>query len=330
MKQKSFWALTLALLLLALPLAGCSACQAQEDLSSDISDLGSSINSALEESADSLDDAASDKDLQEYWDDENTSDSTDNSTPSSGSSQAAMSTDLDQIGTLSSKAQGWGPGKTMDENNRPVEAERFQEKYGKYNADFIGSETEKTVYLTCDEGYENGYTGQILDVLKEKQVTAVFFITMHYAKSNPDLVQRMVDEGHIIGNHSTKHPNFTEISLERAQTELQELQDYMKETYNYDMTLFRFPEGAFTEQMLCLVQSMGYRSVFWSYDYQDWDANKQIGADKACEKLVDALHPGAIYLLHAVSQDNANCLGDVIDIIRSKGYTISPYNLGNS
>ncbi len=328
MKRKSFWALTLALLLLALPLAGCSACQAEEDLSSDLSGIGSSINSQLDESADSLSDAASDKDLQDHWDDENTSDSTENSTHSS--SKAAMSTDLDQIGALSNKAQGWGPGRNMDENNRPVAAEQFQEKYGQYDADFIGAEEEKVVYLTFDEGYENGYTSKILDVLKEKQVSAVFFITMHYAKSNPDLVQRMVDEGHVIGNHSTKHPNFTEISLERAQTELQELHDYMKETYGYEMTLFRFPEGAFTEQMLALVQSMNYRSVFWSYAYQDWDASKQIGADQAYEKLMGALHPGAIYLLHAVSQDNANCLGNVIDSIRSQGYTIATYDLGNN
>ena len=142
---------------------------------------------------------------------------------------------------------GWGPGGPVDENNRPDGATVYQEKYGQYAADFI-RENNQNIYLTFDEGYENGYTDDILDTLQEKGVQAVFFVTMPYVQSEPELVQRMIDEGHIVGNHSVNHPSFPEeISFEECQQEIMELHDYVKENFGYEMSLFRFPMGEFSE-----------------------------------------------------------------------------------
>ena len=215
---------------------------------------------------------------------------------------------------------GWGPGGPVDENNRPDGATVYQEKYGQYAADFI-RENNQNIYLTFDEGYENGYTDDILDTLKEKGVQAVFFVTMPYVQSEPELVQRMIDEGHAIGNHSDTHPCMPEQSVERCEQEIMNLHNKMEEEFGYTMTLFRAPAGEFSERTLAQTQQLGYKSVFWSYAYADWDPNNQIGTDKAYAKVTGALHPGAIYLLHAVSPDNAAILGDFIDYAREQGYT---------
>lgn len=210
----------------------------------------------------------------------------------------------------------------MDDQNRPVGCLQYQEKYGQYNAYFIGDE-EKVIYLTFDEGYENGYTASILDTLQEKGVQAVFFITGDYLDAEPELVGRMIAEGHAVGNHSENHPSFPGISPEKQREELATLAKKMEENYQYKMTLFRPPCGEFSERMLANVQDFGYTTVFWSYAYKDWDPESGIGAEAACEKAVNALHDGAIYLLHAVSSDNAEMLGDFIDEARAKGYTFS-------
>lgn len=242
-------------------------------------------------------------------------------------STTAMSTDFEKIGALENTAVTWGPGVQVDENNRTLGSIQMQEQYEKYCAYFIAPETSDKVYLTFDEGYENGYTSVILDVLKEKQVSAVFFVTMDYVKTQPELVQRMIDEGHIVGNHSTHHPNFTAISPEKGMEEIKELHDYMLENYSYQMTLFRPPEGAFSVQSLSLAQSMGYQNVFWSFAYADWDPNNQVGYDAAFERTTKFIHPGAIYLLHAVSKDNSQILGPLIDEIRARGLTVAEYDL---
>lgn len=224
------------------------------------------------------------------------------------------------LSSLSNQKQGWGQGVQVDENNRPLSPITFQEKYGKYDAYFIG-EDEKVLYLTFDEGYENGYTPQILDTLKEKQVPAVFFVTLDYVKSQPELIQRMIDEGHVIGNHSDKHPSFPDVSAQRCEQEIRNVDQYLADQFGYTgMNLFRPPAGEFSERVLAQVQSLGYKTIFWSYAYKDWDPNNQMGADKALEKVNGALHNGAIYLLHAVSKDNAEILGNFIDEARSQGY----------
>lgn len=215
--------------------------------------------------------------------------------------------------------QGWGQGRQVDSDKRPVSCTQFQSRYGKYSAVFIGDNTKK-IYLTFDEGYENGYTSKILDSLKEKMVPAVFFVTYDYAKRNHDLVQRMIHEEHVVGNHSYTHPSMPTLSLSKASDEITKMHSYVKENFNYTMTLFRPPMGEFSERTLALAQSLKYKSVFWSFAYVDWNPQQQIGKDKAYKKVVSGLHNGAIYLLHAVSKDNAEILGSFIDKAKEEGY----------
>ncbi|MCI7276042.1 MAG: polysaccharide deacetylase family protein [Cuneatibacter sp.] len=213
-----------------------------------------------------------------------------------------------------------------DEFNRPTGCISYQTAYGSLNADFLKG-TTNTIYLTFDEGYENGYTPQILDVLKEKNVRAVFFITMPYAKSQPELVQRMIDEGHVVGNHSNTHPadGMPSLGLDAAREDVMSLHNYVKENFDYDMYLFRCPAGIFSQQFLALNQSLGYRSVFWSFAHRDWVTDDQPDQAETLQKVVSQLHPGAIYLLHAVSSTNTAILGDFIDQARAAGYTFGYY-----
>lgn len=238
-----------------------------------------------------------------------------------------MSGEFAGMAGLSCEQVPWGPGTNFNADGKPTACVMLQEDYGSYDADFVrtGEEFENKVYLTFDEGYENGYTGAILDVLREKGVSAVFFITLPYAKSEPELVQRMIDEGHVVGNHTAGHPNMTTLPPEDAYDEVAELHEYVEENFGYSMYLFRFPEGAFSEQKLALLQKMGYRSVFWSFAYKDWDPNDQMDTQKAFDKVTGSLHSGEIFLLHAVSATNASILGDVIDCVRNAGYTFEVY-----
>lgn len=143
---------------------------------------------------------------------------------------------------LKRRSAGLGPGGPVDSENRSQGAVAYQEKYGKYDAYFIAPSSEK-IYLTFDEGYENGFTADILDTLKEKGVHAVFFVTLPYVKEQPELVQRMIDEGHIVGNHSNKHITYPSLSLEEAKEDLMSLHQYMLDTYQYKMTVSVSPRG---------------------------------------------------------------------------------------
>ena len=238
----------------------------------------------------------------------------------------AMSADFSQIGALEGEKKGWGPGGPVDSENRPNGATYYQQLYSEYDAYFIAPSRNK-VYLTFDEGYENGYTAPILDTLKEKGVRAVFFVTLPYARSQPELIKRMIDEGHTIGNHSSKHLSFPEMPLEDAAADIKELHEYMKANYGYEMWLFRPPMGEFSEQTLALAKSLGYKSIFWSFAYRDWLVDDQPLTLEALNHVVSKCHPGAIYLLHAVSQTNAEILGDIIDQIHAKGLTCAAWDI---
>ncbi len=232
--------------------------------------------------------------------------------------------DLSSLSSLDTSRKDWGPGLNMDENNRPTGATSYQDLYGKYQAWFV-AENQPKVYLTFDNGYENGLTAPILDTLKEKNCPAVFFVTLSYAQNNPELIQRMISEGHIIGNHTANHPDMPTISLEKQVNEVMTMHNYLKENYNYDMYLFRYPAGAFNEQSLGLLQAMGYQSVFWSFAYKDWLTDAQPDPAESLALLNKRMHPGAIYLLHAVSKTNSQILGDFIDQTRQNGYEFAKF-----
>jgi delta-lactam-biosynthetic de-N-acetylase len=227
------------------------------------------------------------------------------------------------VDSLDTSVRDWGLGKSRDDAGRPMDAVNAQEKYGAYNALFLG-EREDAIYLTFDEGYEYGFTESILDTLQEKDAKAVFFVTEHYAESEPELVQRIIDEGHVLGNHSSSHPSegLTSLSKEEQENEVMENHNYVLEHFGYSMYLFRYPAGRFNERSLAIVSNCNYKSVFWSFAYVDYDVNSQPDPAQSLAKLKERLHPGAIYLLHAESETNASILGDLIDYIREQGYSL--------
>lgn len=235
--------------------------------------------------------------------------------------------DLKALSKLPSKSYSWGQGTNMDEQNRPVSAVEYQELYGKYDADFVKETEDKEIFLTFDEGYENGYTSKILDALKAADCPAVFFVTMDYVKKESALVERMIQEGHVVGAHSVTHPSagIPSLSLEEQEQEIVQLHEYVQENFNYSMYLFRFPAGIYSEQSLALLQQLGYRSVFWSFAYADWDPDNQMEEAAALKKVKDRIHNGAIYLLHAISATNAAILEDFVAAAREEGYHFVKY-----
>ena len=222
------------------------------------------------------------------------------------------------LDSLSTEKVVWGHGK-IENHQKPAEPLSLDTKYKTLGASWFVN-GEKSICLTFDEGYENGYTPAILDTLKEKNVKAVFFVTYDFAKDNPELIKRMIDEGHTVGNHSYHHYSMDELDSDTAREEVMFLHDYIKKNYNYTMSYFRFPKGEFSERALGIVQSLGYRSVFWSYAYADWDTDSQPEPDGAFRGLCESTHPGEILLLHAVSKTNSEILEKVIDDIRKQGY----------
>lgn len=207
-------------------------------------------------------------------------------------------------------------------------AQKFFESKG-YKALCYDTSGEKVLYLTFDCGWENGYTEKILDVLEEKDVPAAFFCTLEHIEAEPELIGRMINDGHIIGNHSAKHKNFAEISRSKMAEEILTCDNYLRKNYGYTSPFFRFPEGSYNENALDLVQSMGYTSVFWSCSYADWDVKNTKGAEYAFETVTSRLHPGAVILLHSVSPDNAAAIGDIIEFARANGYefrALTEYN----
>lgn len=234
---------------------------------------------------------------------------------------------IPNVESLDTTSYGWGQGVQFDEYNRPISAVQYQETYGKYNANFIG-ENRPVIYLTFDEGYEYGCTGRILDTLKEKGVHAVFFVTQPYAEDNPQLVQRMIDEGHTVGNHSVTHPSkgLPSQTMEQQQQEVMGCHQYVLDHFGYTMHLFRYPTGAFSEQSLAIVNNCNYKSVFWSFAYLDYDVNNQPDQTQSLQKLVDRMHPGAIYLLHAESETNTAILGSFIDQAKAAGYSLEAFD----
>ncbi|AJY77525.1 polysaccharide deacetylase [Paenibacillus beijingensis] len=218
-------------------------------------------------------------------------------------------------------AYHFGFKKSVNGSLPSINEEGFKEIVEKHGAIFMGDSGRKELYLTFDNGYENGFTAAILDVLKDKQVPAAFFVTGHYVTDQPQLIKRMSDEGHIIGNHSWSHPDMTQISDQQIRTELSRVRQKVTEvTGKSDMSYLRPPRGIFNDRVLAVSKEEGYTSVFWSAAYKDWDIKAQKGAEYAYGSVVKQLHPGAVLLLHSVSSDNAHALGRIIDEARRQGY----------
>ncbi len=236
-------------------------------------------------------------------------------------------------GQTNNSSLHWGFKKGF--NGQPADAgkqlEALLERYGSY---YKGSPDKKVLYLTFDNGYENGYTEKILDVLKKEKVPATFFVTGHYLKTAPELSKRMVKEGHIIGNHSWSHPDLTKVSAERLAKELEMVREETEKlTGQKEMIYIRPPRGVFSERTLELAKEQGYIHVFWSLAFIDWQTDNQKGWRYSYDNIMRQVHPGSIILLHTVSKDNADALEKSIQDLKKQGYTFKSLDdliMGNS
>lgn len=216
-------------------------------------------------------------------------------------------------------AYGWGYAKNKE--HRIPEIGNYKEMLEKYGAYYVDGSGQKNVYLTFDNGYEQGYTGDILDVLKKESVPATFFVTGHYVEEEPELLNRMVNEGHIIGNHSYHHPDFSVMNKESIKKELEMLEAAVAEvTEQKEIKYLRPPRGIFNEHTLQWSNELGLIHVFWSLAFNDWNIDAQKGWKYAYDQIMEQIHPGAIVLLHSVSSDNAQALEKVIKDLKKQGY----------
>ena len=189
-----------------------------------------------------------------------------------------------------------------------------KDQLAQYDAAYIGNTGEKVLYLTFDAGYENGCTEKILDVLKKQEVKAAFFLVGNYMERNADLVRRMAEEGHTVGNHTMHHPDMSAITDKAAfSRELQDLESLYKETTGRELPKFyRPPQGIYSEENLKMAQELGYQTVFWSLAYVDWNNDAQPSREEAFAKLLPRTHNGAVVLLHSTSRTNAEILDELL------------------
>lgn len=222
---------------------------------------------------------------------------------------------------IPASADNWGLS-FPNEGQSPV-GNASVEDLAQYDAWFLGDTSQKVIYLTFDCGYENGCTAPILDALKKHNVKACFFVVGNYLDSAPELVQRMTEEGHIVGNHTLTHPDMSEIAdLGSFQQQLEGVEEKYRQITGQEMQKFyRPPQGKFSESNLQQAQQLGYKTIFWSLAYVDWYADKQPSHEEAFEKLCGRIHPGAIVLLHSTSQTNAEILDELLTKWEGEGYT---------
>ncbi|MBM7868364.1 polysaccharide deacetylase family protein [Heliobacterium gestii] len=183
---------------------------------------------------------------------------------------------------------------------------------------------EKALYLTFDEGYENGFTPQIMESLSQAKVPATFFVTGQFVDTHPELVQEMGRRGFGIGNHTQNHPDMTKLSPERQKAELQKINDAVTNLAGKKPIHYRPPMGRFDAASVATAYDLGLTTTFWSIAYRDWEVDKQVGPEKALPQVMKQLHPGAVILLHAVSQDNTEMLPRFIEECRAQGYIFKP------
>ena len=200
-----------------------------------------------------------------------------------------------------------------------------QQRLSELGAAYLDGDGGKVLYLTFDAGYENGYTEQILDVLKKQEVPAAFFLVGDYLERNADLVRRMVKEGHIVGNHTLRHPDMQKLDDAAFEAELRGVEELYTDITGQTLPqYYRPPQGLYSEENLKKAREMGYRTVFWSLAYADWDNNDQPDPDAAVEKLTSRTHDGAVILLHATSKTNAQILDRLLSRWKDMGYRFAP------
>lgn len=222
-------------------------------------------------------------------------------------------------GIVSSKKIEWGI-KRADNHEQPDLGAENKRIIDEYNGICIGNSQKPYIYLTFDCGYEAGYTEKILEVLKQNDVKATFFITGHYLNSEPDLVKRMIDEGHTIGNHTADHICMPESSEEQIKEDVMELHTALYEKFGYEMKYLRPPKGEYSEKSIAYTNTLGYTTVMWSFAYDDWDRNKQGREEYGKQKILENVHNGEVMLLHSTSKDNSNILDYCIKEIKNMGY----------
>lgn len=229
--------------------------------------------------------------------------------------------------TVSTSGEGnWGL--SFQQAGEPPVANATEAELKEYNAYYRENTDEKVLYLTFDAGYENGYTEAILDVLKKQKVPAAFFVVGNYIETEPELVKRMVREGHIVGNHTYHHPDMSQISsLEDFEEELTSLEKLYKDTTGKKMKKFyRPPQGKYSVSNLEMAKELGYTTVFWSLAYVDWYEDQQPSREEAFKKMIPRVHSGAIILLHSTSKTNAEVLDQLISKWKEMGYTFKSLN----
>lgn len=208
-----------------------------------------------------------------------------------------------------------------NENHQTPEVSDYID-LSKYDAYYVNPKCKKKkIFLTFDCGYENGFTPKILDVLKKQKIVAAFFVTKPFIREGRELVRRMKKEGHIVGNHTVHHKSMPTLSDRDNKQEIIDCAEYCKEATGYEMDHFiRPPMGEYNEKTLKLTKSMGYKTIFWSMAYVDFDVNKQAGKQYVVEHFKKYTHNGAIPLMHNVSQSNAEALDEVITNLKKEGY----------
>lgn len=237
-----------------------------------------------------------------------------------GITAAAAAAQPQAVQVVSRDNYEWGL--SFQEENQPPVPNLSAEELAPYNAHYYAPEAGKRLYLTFDAGYENGNTTAILDALKKHNAPGAFFVVGPYIRDYPDLVKRMVEEGHIVGNHSWHHPNMTQKSQEEFAQELALVEEQFRETVGQEMEKFyRPPEGKFSDDNLQWAQDLSYCTVFWSLAYVDWNTENQPTAEQAFSKLIPRTHDGAVVLLHSTSSTNAAILDELLTRWEEMGYT---------
>lgn len=221
--------------------------------------------------------------------------------------------------SLSNQKIGWGIKREKD-HKQPDLGSKNKAYIDEANGIAMGNPESKKIYLTFDEGYEAGYTDKILEILQKNQVKAAFFITAHYLNSQPELVKKMIDGGHIVGNHTVNHYSMPSLDDDKLRKEVMDLHQTVYEKFHYDMKYLRPPKGEYSQRTLALTNSLGYRTVMWSLAYDDWNEKQPKGVEYAKSRVLDNLHAGAVILLHGNSVDNCNALEAIIQGAKEQGY----------